>query len=75
MKSVAEYPALTNRKAVRIFFSMIGFYGRFICSFAQLAKPLTDLLKGKLKFDCSPECREAFEHLEDVLCLSHSAPT
>ena len=68
IQCIVKLPAPTNRRAVRRFLGMIGFYRKFICNFALLAKPLTDLLKGKSKFYWSPDCQEAFCNLKDVLC-------
>ena len=68
IKCITDFPAPSNRRAVRRFLGMIGFYRKFICNFAQLAKPLTDLLKGKTKFSWSSDCQEAFNNLKGVLC-------
>ena len=43
---------------------MVGYYRRFIASFASIAKPLTRLLKKDIKFQWTEDCQEAFEMLK-----------
>lgn len=68
INSILSLPPPSNKKALRRFLGMIGFYRRFIENFAQLALPLTNLLKGKFKFKWGEECQEAFLSLRAVLC-------
>ena len=39
----------TTKKQLRSFLGIVGFYRRFIDKYAEIAKPLTDLTKGKVK--------------------------
>ena len=47
---------------------MIGYYRKFCKNFAQMAIPLTDLLKENVKFVRSDRCQKFFEALKRVLC-------
>lgn len=68
INSILNLPAPNNKRALRRFLGMIGFYRRFVANFAQLALPLTNLLKGKNNFKWGEECQEAFLSLKAVLC-------
>ena len=53
---------------VRMFLGLTGFYRRFIADYADLTKPLVDLLKDKT--DVKAEWKT--EHTNAVLKLKHS---
>ncbi len=65
---ITQFPAPTNRKEVRRFLGMAGYYRRFCPNFATVAAPLTDLLKKNKPFVWSPECDAALHSLKDMLC-------
>ena len=60
----------TNKRQVRRFLGTVGYYRRYVCNFASLALPLTDLLRKNVKFHWSNDCELAFQSLKDVL-ISH----
>ena len=49
-KAVQCYPTTRNVKEVRSFLGLAAFYRRLVPNFAQLAKPLTELLRKDAKF-------------------------
>jgi hypothetical protein len=57
----------TNIKELQIFLGCTNYYRRFINKFAEMAKPLFNLLKTGQKYDWSIECKEAFEALKEAL--------
>ena len=69
VQAIKEYPRPTNKKELRSFLGLIGYYRKFIQDFATLALPLTDLTKkGKnVSADWTPECEYAFCQLKEVL--------
>lgn len=67
--AIQDLPPPTNRRALRRFLGMIGFYRRFVHNFALIATPLTDLLKGKHKYTWDDRCQLSFDTLKEVLCV------
>ena len=68
VEAITAFPIPTEKKSLRRFLGMIGYYRKFCRNFAHLALPLTDLLKGGRKFVWSDECQRSFEALKNVLC-------
>ena len=68
VKAILAFPTPTDRKSLRRFLGMIGYYRKFCNNFAQLALPLTNLLKGGVKFVWSDACQRSLEALKNVLC-------
>ena len=59
---------LTDLKSVRSFVSLCSYYRKFVKDFAQIARPLTDLLRADgWKKPFTSEVLEAFEHLKVAL--------
>ncbi len=55
---------------VRAFCNLVGYYRKFIHKFAQIAKPLTELMSlpgKKKKITLSPEALKAFHTLKDLI--------
>lgn len=70
VKAVAEFPPPINRKQIRRFLGMTGWYRRFISNYASLAAPLTDALKKSPKFVLGTEAISSFEALKQALITS-----
>jgi len=60
---------LHSVKDVRLVLGVLGFQRLFICNFAHIAKPLTDLLKKDTPFKWSEKCRQALWTLKDIVTL------
>ena len=64
MKGLAEWPRdLKTVHDVRQVLGLLGYQRPFIRGFAEIARPLTNLTKKSVKFDWTPECREALDKL------------
>ena len=63
IKAVLNWPAPLNIKGVRSFLGLANFYQRFIQDYAQVMRPLNDLLKKDVIF----EWKEAQQHAFDML--------
>jgi hypothetical protein len=53
----------TSVREVRRTLGVLGYQRRFIPNFANIARPLTDLLKKGVKFEWTAECRRAVDQL------------
>jgi hypothetical protein len=60
----------SNKKAIQSFLGQIGFVRRFTPNFAEIVKPITDMLKKGHDLTWSEEAKQAFENIKHA--LSHS---
>jgi hypothetical protein len=67
VKDILEWKPPTTIHLVRSFLGMVGYYHQFIPNFSKISKPITELLKNKVKFNWTSKCNEAFEKLKKLL--------
>ena len=68
LEAITHFPPLTNIKSVRAFVSLCSFYRKYIRRFAEIAKPLTDLMRdGHWRDPSAPDIQAAFEALKTAL--------
>lgn len=66
IKSVSEWPCLTNVREVCGFLGLTGYYKKFVRRYRSITAPLTQLLKNG-GFKWTNEAKEAFEKLKKVM--------
>lgn len=66
-KVVDNFPTPSNTSEVKGFLGLCNYYRRFIQGFAEIAAPLTQLLKKNSPFVWSDECNKAFLQLKHGL--------
>ena len=66
--AIQTYPIPTNRRAVRGYLGMCGYFRRFIKDFAEIAHPLTELTSEKVKFNWNDAAHSAYIRLKSALC-------
>lgn len=64
--SIENFPLPKNKRQVRGFLGLAGWYRRFIENFASIAAPLSDCLKGD-KFQLTEEATTSFQKLKEAL--------
>lgn len=69
--AVVQYPVPQNRKALRRFLGMAGFYRRFCKNFASVAAPLTYMSSPKQAFQWDDKAQASFTQIKALLA---SAP-
>lgn len=67
VRSVQEFPTPTNQTEIKSFLGMTGYYRKFIHHYAEIAKPLTLLLRDNVKFIWNAFCEEAFVKLKYLI--------
>lgn len=66
-EAVSHYPVPNDKHEVRRFHGLASFFRKFIPSFAQVAEPLTRLLKKDAIFVWSDEQQRAYEKLRELI--------
>jgi hypothetical protein len=67
VQEVMDWKPPTSVHQIRSFLGLVGYCRRFILDFSKIAKPMTELLKKKVKFHWDDKCEEAFHTLRKVL--------
>ncbi len=62
--AVRNFPVPTSVEKVRSYLGLTGYYRQFISGYADIAHPLTSLLKQDAKFHWGPEQQNPFETLK-----------
>lgn len=66
--AILDFPSRTNKRELRRFLGMAGYYRGFCKNFAVVVTSLTDLLSTIKTFLWTPECVCAFNAAKDLLC-------
>jgi hypothetical protein len=64
VKAINEWPQPRNKRDVRAFLGMSGYYRKFIPCYSDIAAPLTDLTKKDMKFEWTEREQAALELLQ-----------
>ena len=71
IEDVKTWPVPDCLKSARQFLGFVGYYRRFIPSFADLAEPLVALTGKDVPFIWCPTCATAFIELRDAMICAH----
>ena len=67
IQTIVKYPVPTSRKELARFLGMAGYYRNFCLNFLEIAAPLTNLLRKKVKFVWTDDCQQAFDKVKLLL--------
>ena len=67
VEAILNFPVPENKRALRRFLGMSGFYRKFCKNFADVAAPLTNLLRKDVPYSWTSTCQVAFERLKSTL--------
>ena len=65
---IKNMPVPTDVKEIKQLLGLTGYYRKFIPRFADISRPLTQLMKKEMKFVWTLECQKSFELLKSFLC-------
>jgi len=65
--AIQQYPPPKNKHDVRRYLGLCGFFRRFIPRYAEIARPISDLLRDNVPFEWTQSQKEAFNNLRDKL--------
>ena len=66
-KAVDQIEAPKNVKELQAFLGLINYYRKFIPRMAEIAQPLTSLLKKGVQYEWTAECQKAMEILKGAV--------
>lgn len=67
VEAILKFPKPNNKRELRRFLGMSGYYRGFCRNFSSVVAPLTDLLSTMRMFRWSRDCDRAFEAAKDLL--------
>ena len=67
VEAIKDFHCPENKKSVRSFLGLAGFYRNFIPHFADIARPLNTLTSDNVVFSWSDSCQVAFDTLKQLL--------
>ena len=67
VKKIEQFPVPHDRKSLKSFLGLFGYYRRFIYTFASIAQPLHELLQHDTPFVWTATQQEAFDRLRNAL--------
>lgn len=67
IEAVEKFPTPTKTETVRSFLGLTGYYRKYIKGYADIAHPLSSLLKKDVKFSWGESQQKAFDTLKDML--------
>jgi len=67
VRALVDFPRPTNRKGVKLFLGLTGYFRRFIPHYSESTCPLTELLKKNSKFTWTEGCETAFVDIKSRL--------
>ena len=68
--SIKKMPAPTTPKEIKQFLGLVGYYRKFIPRFTDIARPMTNLTKQDIPFECTMQCQAAFKMLKEAIITS-----
>ena len=72
VEKLKNFPIPRTKRQIQRFMGIANFNRKFIKSFSEITKPLTQLLSDKVKFQWGEAQQEAFSKLKDLMCKAPS---
>jgi hypothetical protein len=65
--ALQQFPVPTDVSRLRSFLGTTNYFRRFIRKYAEIVRPLTDLLRKDIPFTWSDKCQHAFDTIKQLL--------
>ena len=79
IKTISEMKPPKNKKDVKDFLGMVGYYWKLINRFADVARPIMKLTRKGINFEWTDECQIGFDYLKtcltEALILKYPGPS
>ena len=70
MKAILDWPQPQSTHDIRSFLGLASYYQKFVRGFSQLGKPLTDLTRDKIAWQCEEKEEQGFLALKAVMATA-----
>jgi hypothetical protein len=67
VKAISDWPTPQNQKDLRKWLGLANYLHKYTANYADLARPLSNLLKKEVDWDWTPECQVAFDDIKQSL--------
>ena len=67
VEAILNTKMTSNRKELKSFLGLIGYYRKFIQDFARIAEPLNKLLKKGVRYKWTESCSEAVNKFKQII--------
>ena len=67
VKALLDMPRPSNKKQLQSVLGSIGYYQRYVPHYSDLVAPLTEMLKGRSKFEWSQQAEQCFVKVKELL--------
>ncbi|KAL0462685.1 UNVERIFIED_CONTAM: Retrovirus-related Pol polyprotein from transposon.6 [Sesamum latifolium] len=64
VQAIEEWKPPSDVHDLRSFLDLANYYRRFVKSYSEIARPMTDLLKKTETWNWTPQCQESFDRLK-----------
>ncbi|KAL0401378.1 UNVERIFIED_CONTAM: Retrovirus-related Pol polyprotein from transposon [Sesamum latifolium] len=67
VQAIEEWKPSSDVHDLRSFLGLANYYRRFVKSYSEIARPMTDLLKKTETWNWTPQCQESFNRLKRAM--------
>ncbi|KAL0455585.1 UNVERIFIED_CONTAM: Transposon Tf2-11 polyprotein [Sesamum latifolium] len=67
VQAIEEWKPPSDVHDLCLFLGLVNYYRRFVKSYSEIARPMTDLLKKTETWNWTPQCQESFDRLKRAM--------
>lgn len=69
IEAISKISMPASKKKLKLFFGKINFVKKFITRFAEIIRPLNEMLKKDAKMEWTPPTKKAFEEIKQAIAI------